>query len=279
MAEPDGVERDSTTGRDGPWTDPDGSQAGGDRFAPDPERADRSSTGRDAALRAARWGAAAAVLAALVTGIFSLWAARIDGGGNSDPAGAGSPSSVSPAPTSDPTGLPSPGSPTGDKDAPGVPLNMPVHIHPAGVANLCLTEGHTREHGKYSYDGAVAVQAPCDGKALPKVTVEPAGDRAYQIIWEKAGQGTGCLDVIEGDQAHPKANGLLQPVEACDSATRFTVETVKPPGPDRRYRFVAADGGQCLGIEDVASTGAEASLQDCSSEPAEPGQTFTVDAA
>jgi hypothetical protein len=228
-----------------------------------------SSPARDGALRAARWGAGAAVLAAVlaavVTGVFSLWAATIGGGDPHGPAADASDPAASPGPSVSSSTTPE----TAHKDDAGIPVLGPVRIHPAESADLCLTDGRIRDG---SYHSAIAVQRRCDDPHLPRVTLEPVAGGTYHIVWENEDGVRGCLATIRA-QPESAAEGMLEPQNNCDNATQFGIERVDPHGPGYRFRAHGSENG-CVDVGDGSPESAEAVMRPCSDRI---GQTFTIE--
>lgn len=214
--------------------------------------------------RAALWGAAAVVVAAVITGVFSLWGALISDG-EPPPGEAGGAGSVAPAPTGAQEGAPGAGT-----AAEGIPEDgEAVRLRPSRAPELCLSEGRVRDG---SYRSAVAVQRPCAGAVPPRTSLERAGGGAYRIVWEHPAEGPGCLMFRE----EAPAKGMLEPWPAkqCDRAARFRLEAVGASAPGA-YRLRIAEGQGCVGIAGGAEEeGAEAVRKPCSGAAS---QVFLID--
>ncbi|MET9557294.1 XRE family transcriptional regulator [Streptomyces sp. NPDC006645] len=129
-------------------------------------------------------------------------------------------------------------------------------IRPAATPDLCLTEGRAR-NGRY--DSAVAVQHPCADAAPPRVYLEGVGDGLYRVQWHHPEFGKGCLTALTSGPVQ----GMFEPRDNCDEATRFHVEPADAPLADG-YRLRLADSELCVGIVDgETGPGAEAIQQEC----------------
>ncbi|UFQ19666.1 MULTISPECIES: RICIN domain-containing protein [Streptomyces] len=148
----------------------------------------------------------------------------------------------------------------------GPPLGW-AKIRPASAPSLCVTEGRDR---KGLYASAVAVQRACAQAVPPRTYLEEAGTGRYRIQWHHPEFGIGCLTVMNGGPVP----GMLEPWDACASASVFLVEPAETPAPGG-FRIREAATGQCLGMVGGATAeGVEVMREPCTSTLA---QEFFID--
>ncbi|MFF8652865.1 RICIN domain-containing protein [Streptomyces huasconensis] len=148
----------------------------------------------------------------------------------------------------------------------GPPLGW-VKIRPASAPSLCVTEGRDR---KGLYASAVAVQRACAQAVPPRTYLEEAGTGRYRIQWHHPEFGIGCLTVMNGGPVP----GMLEPWDACASASVFLVEPAETPAPGG-FRIREAATGHCLGMVGGATAeGVEVMREPCTSALA---QEFFID--
>ncbi|GAA2230058.1 hypothetical protein GCM10010232_15450 [Streptomyces amakusaensis] len=143
-----------------------------------------------------------------------------------------------------------------------------VLIRPVTEPRLCLTDGRVQDR---RYTPLVAVQRPCGSVAPQNTMLEPMGGDTYRIQWHHPDYGKGCLKALtDGPGA-----GLLEPMDACQDASRFHIE---PSGADGSGWYVLRVAGQgCVGIKGSGtSEGTEAVMERCVGKG---GQVFLINSA
>ncbi|MDT0345174.1 RICIN domain-containing protein [Streptomyces litchfieldiae] len=197
----------------------------------------------------ARWWRRPARLAAVLAAALLMLAGGawvLLGSDSSDPPDDAPPGAVS-LPEVDP------------EDAPATGLSR---IHPAGAAELCVTEGRERTG---QYHAAIAAQGVCDDSRPPYTHLEPAGDGFHHIQWDHPAEGLACLTVLTADT--PAIEDMLEPWNDCAAGgdrQRFLFEPVGESG-EGRYRIRTVADGDCLGVAEDGGTrqGLEVMRQPC----------------